>query len=177
MRVELRDGDGAELRRRAGAEPKAVAPGGSRQFVDEWVGRFRRPGLAGLAGLKARGRPPALTRAELAAFKARIKAGPTAADGGKSVLRGGDARRILAEEFGKPTTLGSAYRLLHRAGLSHLRPRHRKTDPVALAAWLAAAPLLPPPNASCTPAPSPTAAGRAAAVATRTRSGSGRGRH
>ena len=181
MRVELRDGDGYELRRRVSTERAALprdrcravllaaegvggteqrrdqiaaAVGRSRQFVDEWVGRYRRLGLAGLAARRAKGNTPALTPDELARFKARIKAGPTDKDGGKSVLRGKDARRILAEEFGKPLTLGSAYRLLHRAGLSHLRPRprHRKNDPLAMAAWLAAAPLLSPPNACCTPA-------------------------
>ena len=181
MRVQLRDGDGAELRRRVGAERAALARdrcravllagegsagvgqtraqiaaavGRSRQFVDEWVGRYRRQGLAGLAARTPKGRPPALTAAEPATFKARIKAGPTDKDGGKCTLRGGDARRILAAEFGKPVALSTAYALLHRAGLSHLRPRprHRKNDPVAMAAWLAAAPLLSPPNGPCTPA-------------------------
>ena len=180
MRVELRDGDDVELRHRVASERTALARdrhravllaaadaagdalertreqiagalGRSRQFVDEWVGRYRRLGLAGLVARRAKGNPPALTAAELAAFKARIKAGPTEADGGKSVLRGTDARRILAGEFGKPVAPSTAYALLHRAGLSHLRPRprHRKNDPVAMDAWRAAAPLFQPRDAPC----------------------------
>ena len=42
-------------------------------------------------------------------------------------------------------TLGAAYKLMRRLNLSCLRPRprHRKNDPAAAAAWLARAPLLP----------------------------------
>ena len=47
--------------------------------------------------------------------------------GGKSVLR------ILAAEFRRPMGVSTAHALLHRAGPSHLRPRHRKIDPVAMA--------------------------------------------
>ncbi len=67
---------------------------------------------------------------------------PTAADGGKTTLRGKDARRILADEFGKPLALSTAYKLLHDAGLACLRPRpkHRKNDPEKMAARLGRAP-------------------------------------
>jgi transposase len=122
----------------------AWAVGRSRQFVDEWVGRYRHRGLAGLVAAKAKGNKPALTADELVRFKARIKAGPTVADEGMATLRGKDARRILEAEFGRPMTLSSAYRLLHRAGLSCLRPRprHRKNDPAKVKAWLDGAPFL-----------------------------------
>lgn len=171
MRVDLQDGDALELRRRVkagkdalardrcrvvllagesagGAEQSreqiAGATGRSRQFVDEWVGRYRRRGLAGLVAGKARGNKPTLTPQELARFKARIEAGPTAADPGCSALRGKDARRILEAELGKPVKLSTAYKLLHDAGLSCLRPRprHRKNDPAQMKAWLDHAPLL-----------------------------------
>jgi transposase len=171
MRVELRDGDGDELRRRGRSERDAAARdrcravllagegtdgqgqtgeriaaavGRSKRWVDKWLARYRRLGLAGLAAGKARGNEPSLTPEELARFKARMKAPSAAADGGKVTLRGKDARRILADEFGKPMALGSAYRVLHRAGLSCLRPRprHRKNDPEKMAAWLGRAPLL-----------------------------------
>jgi hypothetical protein len=41
-------------------------------------------------------------------------------------------------------TLGSAYRILHKAWLSCLRPRprHRKNDPKKIKAWLDRAPPL-----------------------------------
>jgi len=172
MRVELQDpGDVAALRERVAAERQALrrdrcravllaaegivgveqtrdqiaaALGRSRQFVDEWAGRYRRLGLAGLASRKPRGNPPALTEAERAAFRARMLAGPTDADGGKCTLRGADARLILEREFGKSLKLSTVYALMHRVGLSCLRPRprHRKNDPAATAAWLGRAPFL-----------------------------------
>ena len=89
-----------------------------------------------------------------AEFKARMAAGPTAADGGVCVLRGRDARRILAEEFGAGYSLQGVYDLLHRLGLSCLkpRPRHRKNDPEAMARWVEGAPLLSKRSAKSTPA-------------------------
>ncbi len=171
MRVELRDGDAGALRRRVrseadaaardrcravllageggvgGAGPTgaaiAAAVGRGRRWVDKWLARYRARGLAGLEPGKAKGSKPTLTPAELAKLKARMKA-PAAADGGRTTLRGKDARRILADEFGKPVALSTAYKLLHDAGLSCLRPRprHRKNDPAKMAAWLDRAPLL-----------------------------------
>jgi transposase len=135
------DADGAELTR----EQIARAVGRSRQFVDAWVGRYRRLGLGGLQRRKAKGNPPSLTPDQRAAFKARLLAGPTDADGGVCTLRGRDAQRILASEFGVPLKLSAVYDWMHRLNLSCLkpRPRHRKNDPAAAAAWLGGAPLLP----------------------------------
>jgi putative transposase len=125
-------------------EQIAGALGRSRQFVDEWVGRYRKLGLGGLQARKSPGRPPKLSAEQRAAFKARMLAGPTAADGGRCTLRGKDAKRIVQIEFGKPLSLSTAYELLHKVGLSHLRPRprHRKNDPEAMKQWLDSAPLL-----------------------------------
>lgn len=79
--------------------------GRSRQFVDEWTGRYRRGGVEALVAGKSSGRPPALDAEQLARFKQRIKAGPTDADAGVCALRGRDARRVLESEFGKALTL------------------------------------------------------------------------
>jgi transposase len=118
--------------------------GRSPRFVDQWVARYRAGGLDGLRPRKARGRAPKLDAANRQAFKARVLAGPTAADGGACALRGADARRILAAEFGVELTLGGVYALMHRLNLACLRPRprHRKNDPAAMATWLDRAPLL-----------------------------------
>lgn len=122
----------------------AAAVGRSRQFVDEWVGRYRRGGLDNLRARKQRGNQPSLTAEQQRAFKARVLAGPTPADGGVCTLRGEDARRILAAEFGVALKLSAVYEWMRRLGLSCLkpRPRHRKNDPQAMAEWSERAPLL-----------------------------------
>jgi transposase len=113
--------------------------------VDQWVARYRGGGLSALRPRKAKGRTPGLTPEQGQAFKARVLAGPAEADGGVCRLGGSDARRILSQEFGKQMTLGAVYKLMHRLGLSCLRPRprHRKNDPKAAEQWLERAPLLP----------------------------------
>lgn len=118
--------------------------GRSRQFVDEWVGRYRKFGLAGLECRKPKGNKPSLTAEQQAAFKVRMLAGPTDADEGRCTLRGNDARRIIEQEFGKALKLSTVYALMHRLKLSCLRPRprHRKNDPQAMKAWLERAPFL-----------------------------------
>jgi transposase len=131
---------GVELRR----EQIASTLHRSRQFVDEWVGRYRRGGMENLKARKQRGNRPALSPEQQAAFKARLLAGPTEADGGVCTLRGRDARRILDIEFGVPLKLSAVYDWMHRLGLACLspRPRHRKNDPAAMSDWLDRAPFL-----------------------------------
>jgi transposase len=127
-----------------GGDQIALRLARSPRFVDQWVGRYRGGGLAALRPRKAKGRAAKLTPGQMAAFKARVLAGPAAADGGVCRLGGADARRILAEEFGAGMSLGAVYKLMHRLNLSCLRPRprHRKNDPQAAAQWLERAPLL-----------------------------------
>lgn len=122
----------------------ARALGRSPRFVDEWLGRYRRGGLPNLTARKQRGNKPALSPPQQQAFKARILAGPTEADGGVCTLRGADARRILAVELGVPLKLSAAYAWMHRVGLSCLkpRPRHKKNDPAAMEKFKTDAPLL-----------------------------------
>ncbi len=66
--------------------------------------------------------------------------GMQGADAGLCTLRGKDAQRILADEFGVNYSLGDAIGL----GLSCLKPRlrHRKNDPEAMRQWVQDAPLL-----------------------------------
>lgn len=132
--------DGVEMTR----EQIAAALGRSRQFVDEWVGRYRRGGIDNLCARKQPGNKPSLTKAQQEAFKARLLAGPTDADGGVCTLRGRDAQRVLEVEFGVPLKLSAVYEWMHRVGLSCLkpRPRHRKNDPAAMTLWLERAPFL-----------------------------------
>ena len=117
--------------------------GCSRRTVQQWVYRYRDEGLEGLRERPRPGQPKKLASASEAAFRRRLEAGPTA-DDGVCTLRGRDIQRILAEEFGAQYSLPGVYDLLHRLGYSCLKPRpqHRKNDPEAMAAWLAAAPFL-----------------------------------
>lgn len=122
----------------------AAAVGRSRQFVDEWVGRYRRGGVDRLHARKQPGNRPSLTPEQQAAFKGRLLAGPGDSDGGVCTLRGRDAQRILGAEFGVPLKLSAVYEWMHRVGLSCLkpRPRHRKNDGQAMNDWLERAPFL-----------------------------------
>lgn len=135
-----KDRDGVEMTR----EQIAAAVGRSRQFVDEWVRRYRCGGIDSLKARKQPGNRPALTPQQQEAFKARLLAGPSDADGGVCTLRGKDAQRVLEVEFGVPLKLSAVYEWMHRVGLSCLkpRPRHRKNDPQAMKVWLDQAPLL-----------------------------------
>lgn len=122
-----------------------TATGISRRRVQEWVRRYNAQGVEGLRDRPRSGQPTKLPRREEQAFKQRLLAGPIQeADAGLCTLRGKDAQRILADEFGVHYSLGGAIDLLHRLGLSCLkpRPRHRKNDPQAMRRWVQDAPLL-----------------------------------
>jgi transposase len=122
----------------------AAALGRSRRFVQRWAYAYRDGGVEAVRPGKGGGRPPKLPRDKEQAFKARMLAGATEADGGVCSLRGADAVGILEKEFGVRYTLDGVYDLLHRLRLSCLapRPRHRKNDPRAMRQWLDGAPLL-----------------------------------
>ena len=122
----------------------AAALGRSRRFVQEWAYAYRDGGVEAVRPGKSSGRPTKLPRDQEQAFRARMLAGPTKADGGVCSLRGVDAVKILEKEFGVRYTLDGVYDLLHRLRLSCLvpRPRHRKNDPQVMRQWLDGAPLL-----------------------------------
>jgi transposase len=132
--------DGQELSR----EQVAAAVGRSRQFVDEWAGRYRTGGgFEAVVPGKAKGKPPKLTPEQDRQLKARLDAGPREEDG-VCTFRGVDIVRIIKEEFGVVHTLGGIYDVLERIGYSSLAPRpsHRKKDPQAVQAFTDSAPFL-----------------------------------
>jgi len=116
----------------------------SRGFVQRWAYAYRDHGIEGLIAQPRGGSQPRLSRELQKQFVERFKGGPTDRDGGVCRLGGKDGVRILQEEFGVAYTLNAVYELLHRNGLSCLRPRprHRKSDPEAQKQWLERAPLL-----------------------------------
>lgn len=118
--------------------------GRSRRFVQRWSYAYRDGGIAAIQAIRQKGQPLKLPAEREAEFKARILAGPGAADGDVCTLRAHDAQRILQQEFGVTYTLSGVFKLLHRLGFSYLQPRpvHRKNNPQAMAFWLEAAPFL-----------------------------------
>lgn len=122
----------------------ASSVGMSRRVVQTWVQRYNAKGVDGLWDRVRPGQPTKLPREQEQAFKQRMLNGPGDADGGLCTLRGRDAQRILNDEFDAHYSLGGAIELLHRLGLSCLkpRPRHRKNDPQAMTQWLEDSPLL-----------------------------------
>jgi len=114
----------------------------TRRTVQIWVYRYRDEGLDGLTRSRYKGSRPKLTPAQESAFKARLDAGPTEADG-ECTLRGRTIQRILEEEFNVSYSLPGVYDLLHRLNYSCLqpRPRHEMNDPEAMQAFKDAAPL------------------------------------
>jgi transposase len=111
-------------------EDIAEAVGSNRRTVQEWVYRYRDRGINGLIPAKAPGNKSLLPPEQYEAFRKRMIDGPREGDG-VCTLRARDAQRILREEFKSEYKLKSVYDLLHRLGLSCLkpRPRHEKSDP------------------------------------------------
>ena len=145
LRVVLLAGDGDESGRELSREQIAWRTGRSRQFVDEWVGRYRRGGLDALVAKKPPGREPKLTAEQDEKLKAILDAGPRPADK-VCTLRGKEVRRIVEEEFGVVYSGAGVYDLLKRLDYSSLkpRPRHRKNDPQKAAEFVEPrAPFLP----------------------------------
>ena len=105
----------------------------SDRQVRTWVARYNDGGADALADRGGRGRNGPLAGADEERLKERLRAGPTAADGGVCVLRGEDVQQILEAEFGVVRCLSAVYDLLHRLGFEprRPRPRHPKADPVA----------------------------------------------
>jgi len=172
MRIEeRRAGDREELIQRAGRETDAkqrdryraalLAIDGkqtlviqatlarSRGFVQRWAYAYRDHGIDAIGEQPRGGSQPKLPPQAQARFIERFKAGPIpgpgpGADGGRCTLRGKDAVRILADEFGVNYSLNGAYKMLHRHNLACLKPRpqHRHNDPQLMQQWLDDAPLL-----------------------------------
>jgi transposase len=100
--------------------------------VQRWTERYNKGGAEGLKERQGRGRKPRLSAEQEPRFRARLDAGPTAADQ-TCAFHGKDFQRILEKEFGVLLKLGAVYCLLHRLGYSRVcpRPRHPDADPAA----------------------------------------------
>lgn len=115
----------------------------SRRFVQHWCYAYRDGGIQAITPRRQTGRPTHLPCEQNHSFKQRLLDGPQPHDAVCS-LRGQDARIILEKEFGVRYSLSAVYALMHRLGLSCLKPRpqHRKNDAETMKQWLDEAPFL-----------------------------------
>jgi len=122
-------GEEAELER----EQIAQVVGRSRQFVDQWVGRYRKGGIENLTPRRQPGRKPWLTTQQQEQLRAMLDAGPGPEEG-IAAFNGPILREKIEASFGKLYTLDGVYKLLHRLRYNDLMPRttHPDTDPAAL---------------------------------------------
>lgn len=114
----------------------AAAVGRSRQFVDEWVGRYRTGGIDALVPRRQPGARPKLTVEQQQELCSMLDAGPEPGEG-LSAFNGPILRQKIEERFGTLYTLDGVYKLLHRLGYNDLMPRttHPDTDPAELDAF------------------------------------------
>jgi transposase len=133
FRVVLLAGEGLGDRKELDREAMAAIVDRSRQFVDEWVGRYRRQGLPGLYAKKQPGAASKLTSEQQQEFIQWLEKGPTPEEK-LAAYNGPILREKIQESFGKLYSLNGVYALLHRLGYNDLMPRttHPDTDPAVL---------------------------------------------
>lgn len=115
----------------------ARSAGMDRQTLRDWVIRYNKYGVAGLADNWQGGRPAILTLDEQAQLLAAVMAGPDPERDGFCAYTREDLVALAAKKFGKtmhPTSMG---RLLRKLGLSRqkARPSHPMKDPAAAVAF------------------------------------------
>lgn len=132
-RVVLLAGEGLGAQEECSREQIAATVGRSRQFVDQWVGRYRREGLAGLRAKKQPGAKAKLTAAQQQELIGWLERGPTPEEK-LAAYNGPILREKIQEHFGQCYALSAVYALLHRLGYNDLMPRttHPDTDPAVL---------------------------------------------
>ena len=125
-------GEQSELRR----EQIASTVGRSRQFVDEWIGRYRRGGIEALVPKRQPGARSKLSAEEQRELCAMLDAGSDPEEG-LAAFNGPILREKIQEWFGKLMSLSGVYAMLHRLGYNDLMPRttHPETDPAKLEAF------------------------------------------
>ena len=135
-RVALIAGHGLAGKSELQREEIATTVGRSRQFVDQWVGRYRQGGIDALVRKRQPGAPPKLTGEQQRQLCAMLDAGPDAQEG-LAAYNGPILREKIKERFDKVYSLNGVYALLHRLGYNDLmpRPNHPDTDPAVLDAF------------------------------------------
>lgn len=132
-RAVLIAGEGLAERSELYREQIAATLRRSRQFVDQWIGRYRTGGIDALVPKRQPGAKPKLTGQEQQELCAMLDAGPDSGEG-LAAYNGPILREKIKQRFGKVYSLNGVYALLHRLGYNDLmpRPKHPGTDPAAL---------------------------------------------
>jgi transposase len=135
-RVVLIAGEGLGEQSELQREQIAASVGRSRQFVDEWIGRYRRGGIEALMPKRQPGARSKLSGDEQRDLCSMLDAGPDPEEG-LAAFNGPIIRQKIQERFGKLMSLSGVYALLHRLGYNDLMPRttHPDTDPAELDAF------------------------------------------
>jgi len=114
-------------------EEAARLCGMDRQSLRDWVHRYNKEGLDGLADRARSGRPASLSWVEQGKFSSWVEEGADLARDGVVRFRRVDLRDRIAAEFGVTLHERSVGKLLRRLGFRRLsvRPQHPKSDPEA----------------------------------------------
>lgn len=111
----------------------ASSAGMEVQTLRDWVLRYNAEGVAGLRDRARRGRPPALSPAQMTEFKDTVVRGPDAELDGVVRWRCIDLSSWLASRYGVSVHERTVGKMLRRLGLTRLQPRpfHPKKDSTA----------------------------------------------
>src|SRR5271165_2208426 len=114
-------------------EEAARLCGMDRQTLRDWVHRYNKAGLEGLADRARSGRPARPSWVEQGKFASWIEEGADLARDGVVRFRRTDLRDRIAAEFGVTLHERSVGKLLRRLDFeaAALRPRHPQSDPEA----------------------------------------------
>ena len=106
--------------------------------VWDWIGWYRREGIAGLHTGKARGAKPRLTDEQRRELSGLVVAGPLEAGFSSGMWTGAMVAELIKSRFGVSYHPQSVAKLLHRMGFSVQRPRKRlaRADPASQATWV-----------------------------------------
>jgi transposase len=114
-------------------EEAARLCGMDRQTLRDWVHRYNKEGLEGLADRARSGRPASLSWVEQGKLASWVEQGADLARDGVVRFRRADLRDRIAAEFGVTLHERSVGKLLRRLNFRRLsvRPQHPQSDPVA----------------------------------------------
>lgn len=115
----------------------AAANGMDVQTLRDWVIRYNAEGVSGLQDRARRGRPPALSPAQMAELEAAVIEGPDIERDGVARWRCVDLQAWLAARFEVNVHERTVGKLLRRLRLTRLQPRpyHPKKDAEGQAAF------------------------------------------